>query len=414
MDLAEKWYRIDNVAKVFMASRTRRDPRVIRLSCTLTEKVDPALLSQAVKQAAAERPQFQVSLHRGLFWPYLDTCQAEPLVEEETDTPCRAVYEDDSRKLLYRVSYYNCRISLEVFHVLTDGTGGLDYLQLIVRNYLAAKNPKLKDLPPMSASEADRELDGFRNFFDNKASIPESGKTAFQLRGGKLPYNQTSYFEAHLPVKKLLKLSKETGVSLTSYLTGLLTLSIFREMPARERKKPITIGLPVNLRNYYPSATSRNFFNSIMLSQVLTGEETLEQVARAMDEQIKEKTKPENIRIRMDSFQKLEEFKIASLVPLPVKNLVVRLFTWADKRKVTATISSMGILKVADPLKKYIRGFEALSSTDSLFLTVLTYQDDLVLGISSAYRSTNVLRNFFQYLTAQGVDVRLYATEVIS
>ncbi|MBR4249121.1 MAG: hypothetical protein IKQ24_03090, partial [Verrucomicrobia bacterium] len=145
-----------------------------------------------------------------------------------------------------------------------------------------------------------------------------------------------------------------------------------------------------------------------------TGEETLEQGARAMGEQIKEKTKPENIRIRMDSFQKLEEFKIASLVPLPVKNLVVRLFTWADKRKVTATISSMGILKVADPLKKYIRGFEALSSTDSLFLTVLTYQDDLMLGISSAYRSTNVLRNFFQYLTAQGVDVRLYATEVIS
>ena len=35
------WYKVDNVAKVFLASVTRRDPRVFRISCTLTEDIDP-------------------------------------------------------------------------------------------------------------------------------------------------------------------------------------------------------------------------------------------------------------------------------------------------------------------------------------------------------------------------------------
>ena len=63
-----------------MASRTRRDPRVIRLSCTLTEEVDPETLQLAAEKTAQDRPQFQVSIHRGLFWPYLDTCSARPVV----------------------------------------------------------------------------------------------------------------------------------------------------------------------------------------------------------------------------------------------------------------------------------------------------------------------------------------------
>ena len=39
--MAQEWYKVDNVAKVFLATNTRRDPRVFRISCTLQEEVDP-------------------------------------------------------------------------------------------------------------------------------------------------------------------------------------------------------------------------------------------------------------------------------------------------------------------------------------------------------------------------------------
>ena len=66
--MPEKWYKVDNVAKLFLATMNRRDPRVFRISCTLQEDVDPDTLTKALARTARELPNFQVTLHRGLFW----------------------------------------------------------------------------------------------------------------------------------------------------------------------------------------------------------------------------------------------------------------------------------------------------------------------------------------------------------
>lgn len=50
--MAQEWYKVDNVAKVFLATNTRRDPRVFRISCTLQEQIDPELLNEALRVTA--------------------------------------------------------------------------------------------------------------------------------------------------------------------------------------------------------------------------------------------------------------------------------------------------------------------------------------------------------------------------
>ena len=50
--MPETWYKVDNVAKVFLATNTRRDPRVFRISCTLTEEIDPDVLDAALARTA--------------------------------------------------------------------------------------------------------------------------------------------------------------------------------------------------------------------------------------------------------------------------------------------------------------------------------------------------------------------------
>ena len=37
---------------------------------------------------------------------------------------------------MFRVSYYKNRINLEVFHVLTDGMGGINFLRELTYQYL--------------------------------------------------------------------------------------------------------------------------------------------------------------------------------------------------------------------------------------------------------------------------------------
>ena len=38
--MSDSWYKVDNVAKVFLATASQRDPRVFRVSCTLQEDID--------------------------------------------------------------------------------------------------------------------------------------------------------------------------------------------------------------------------------------------------------------------------------------------------------------------------------------------------------------------------------------
>ena len=46
---------------------------------------------------------------------------------------------------MFRVTYYKRRINLEVFHVLTDGMGGINFLRELTYQYLRLVHPELRD-----------------------------------------------------------------------------------------------------------------------------------------------------------------------------------------------------------------------------------------------------------------------------
>ena len=164
---SDNWYRIDNVAKVFLATAGKRDTRSFRLSCTLKEDVDPVLLQQAVISAIEDRPQVQVRIRRGLFWHYLEDTDLLPVVKQEDDRICPILYVPSKTMLHYQVTYFGKRINLDISHVLADGTGAMEFLNIIVLDYLRRKYPgELEDITVHSgASEGDLSQDSYRQFF---------------------------------------------------------------------------------------------------------------------------------------------------------------------------------------------------------------------------------------------------------
>lgn len=179
---------------------------------------------------------------------------------------------------------------------------------------------------------------------------------------------------------------------MTSYLAAAQMLAAWREMPSMERGHALAVGLPVNLRNYFPSDTARNFFNTVRVAHIFTGEETLDELAREFDAKLRDALSEDRIKAQMDGFERFERIPGVRPVPLFFKNWVVGLCNWVEARKVTLTISNMGRVSVPEAVRPYIQGFAAYCSTPSLFTTVCSYGDDLVLGTTSAYRSTNVLK----------------------
>ncbi|MCR5507921.1 MAG: hypothetical protein K6F34_04460 [Lachnospiraceae bacterium] len=417
----ENWYRLDNVAKVFLAAHNKRNPRSIRVSCILTEPVDEAILKQALELTVKQRPQFQVRIRRGFFWHYLEQTDATPEVSKEESAPCPSLYGGAYKGVLhYLVTYYRDRINVDMFHAISDGNGAFLFLKLLVLNYLKLKHSGRFDEVSLgdTASSDDREQNSYDHFYDDSSgpiphTILNKKKKAFRIPGRMLPYNQLRYYEVHMEAAGLLKQARELKVSLTSYIGAQLMLAISSDMPIRHRKDPVTISIPVNLRNYFPSETMRNFFNNVDVSHIFDGTETLEALCREFDLQLKSSLRPELIKKQMNRYQSIESFFLTRMVPLFIKQPVVRLFSWMENRTVTAVLSNLGHITMPENTGQYITGFTDFCSTDNLFITVTSYGNDLVLGITSAYSGTGTIRRLLSSLNIEDSNMYMYATEVI-
>jgi len=413
------WYHLDNVAKVFLASHNKRDTRCMRISCTLKQEVDKDVLQEALLKTVESKKQFQVRIRRGLFWHYIEPTDEMPLVVEESTRPCPILYGKNYRGVLhYQVSYFHNRINLDMFHALTDGTGALEFLNIIVFNYLSIKYPgELSETVVHGGTdEYSSNQDSFKQFYEKTDSIKtgtSTTKKAYHIHSKKLPYEQLQFFEVHMSMKDVRAKSKEMKVSMTSYLGARLMMSLYNDMPTVARKLPITISMPVNLRNFFPSDTSRNFFNSVIVSHEFDGTETLESLAREYDEKLKDCLSEEKIKTQMQSYEKIENLLFTRLVPLAIKQPVVRFFAKKGSKTVSAVLSNMGNLKLPDEMMKHISEFSAFCSTEELFIVVASFGDDLTFGISSAYSGTGVIKNFIRGFRQEDIDVKVAATEVI-
>lgn len=416
----DNWYDVDNVAKIFLATHTKRDTRSLRVSCTLKDKVEPSVLNAALMLTIKARPQFQVRIRRGLFWHYIEPTSQLPMIAEESDRLCPILYGRDYKGVLhYQVTYFDKRINFELFHALSDGTGAMDFLNVLVLNYLKLLHPdKMTDVSLHGSSSAyERERDSYDQFYDDKSPLKVDSlkipKVAYQIQGRQLPYNQLQFFEVTMPSEKVVAKAKRLGVSVTSYISAMVMMAIRSDMSSRQKDKAVAISLPVNLRAYYDSQTSRNFFNSIIVSHVFETDDNLASLAREFDAKLRANLEPEAIRNQMNSLSKYEHLFVTRMVPLMIKQFVVRFFARMQAKQVSAVVSNLGQLNIPDEMSQYIDGFSAYCSYNGLFMTLSSYKGDFRMGISSKYANTGVLRNFIKLLRKEEIDVRVDASEVI-
>ena len=121
-----------------------------------------------------------------------------PKVTEENDRICPLLYVPAKTMLHYQVTYFGKRINVEMFHALTDGTGAMEFLNIIVLDYLKLKYPgNFTDVTIHSgASAGDLSQDSYRQFFGSK-NLPGGSQQvkAYHLTGLKLPYKQLQFFQ---------------------------------------------------------------------------------------------------------------------------------------------------------------------------------------------------------------------------
>lgn len=416
-DKSESWSRLDNAAKIFPSTVEKSDTRVFRFSCELTENIDEDILQRAASDAAESYPNFNVIMKHGFFWYYLEHTETELVVTKENLPVCAALYNEDSADLLYRVSYHLNKINLEMFHVLTDGTGALQLLKTIVYRYLIYKYPeRYGENPPLldnDASFSQKMADSFSQYYDKKVKKQNEKMTrAFKLRGEHLDNNGLSAIEGFASVKSVIDAAHKYNTTLTVFLTAVYIKALIKEMSVRNRKYPVIIKIPVNLRPYFPSETAKNFFGMIsVVYDVSKNGSEITDIAEYVNNVFKTELTKENLAIRMNTLAALEHNPFVKIAPLTFKNEVLRIARHVRNGGETSVISNVGRIKMPEEFKDMIKRFSVFVSTQNLQLNICSYEDVLQMGFTSSFVSSDVQRNFFRELTALGIEVTVRSND---
>ena len=216
-----------------------------------------------------------------------------------------------------------------------------------------------------------------------------------------------------MPLQDILKRSRELGVGLTSYISAALIIAFMHDMPVQSYTTPISLSIPVNLRNYYPSESLRNFFNNVELTHYPSDKDSFQSIATQLDRMLKETLTPEKIKLHMNHFLSLQKNAAIRAVPLFLKQPGLKFLTKQSDKHVSAVVSNLGIMKIPEQLSQYIDYYSAFCSSENTFVTTTSYKDKLVLGITNPYVNTGVVKEFIRSFTKNNIPVRIYSTEVL-
>ena len=85
----------------------------------------------------------------------------------------------------------------------------------------------------------------------------------YRFNEHKTPDFRQLVTEGEVSVQSVKKAAKAYDTTLTVFLVPVLIAAIHSTMEPRDRKKAVSVAVPVNLRNYFESSTTRNFFGMI-------------------------------------------------------------------------------------------------------------------------------------------------------
>ena len=408
-----QWSRLDNAAKIFPSTSTSRDSKVFRFACQLREEVEPEILQHALDRTMQQFPFYRCILKKGLFWYYFEDSGQSPVAEAESTPLCAPLYDGDAKNLLFRVMYYQKRISLEVYHALSDGTGALNFLQVLVYYYLTEKHREdFSETPPAldyDASKNQKQDDSFSKYFEKTGKTRQpKAPAAYRLRGPRFPENRIGVIEGTMSVKALLEQAHAYHTTLTVFLTAVMIQAIHEDMSLLDQKKPVVITIPVNLRNYFPSVSARNFFGIINVGYDFRRQENrLEAIIEYVNECFQKWLNKEHLGERMNQLCALEHSLPMKLVPLVFKDPVLRAANWAAEREITAALSNVGRVTMPKELCPYIDSFDVFTATNRLQACMCSFQDRFTISFTSPFLSTDVQRAFFRFMTSLGIAVEV-------
>ena len=413
---------LDNAALIFPAVRRNNWTNAFRVSATLNDRVDPVLLQAAVNDLKPRFPSMYVRLRSGLFWHYLEEVSAPPKVREDYAYPLTHMGGREIADCGLRVFYYQNRIAVEMFHSLTDGTGGMIYLKTLVARYLTRKYgleiPCTDGVLDLSEVPAAEELED--SFLKNSSpyALSREEPTAFRLSGTR----ETDFLHLTTGVvstSRLLETAHTYHATVTVFLAAVMAqviLEMQAEQTALKHQKPVKITIPLNLRRLYGSHTLRNFVLPLNPGvDPRLGSYTLEELCSAISAQLVAEGTPQQMAGRIAANVQPQQHPVLKIAPLFIKILAMRaVYSSIGERKGCLNVSNLGKQTLPAQMLPYVRRLEFIIGVQSTYpnnCSVATLGDVTCINMIRNIRESELERRFFSRLVELGLAVDIEANQ---
>lgn len=413
-----KWRRLDNTAKIFPVIASEDLSNVFRVSVTLKDEIDAEKLQKALEDVIVWFDGFNVRLRRGFFWYYFETNKKKPVVEKENSYPCKYIDPRLNEQFLFRVSYYQKRINLEVFHAITDGMGAVNFLKELTYHYLRLVNGKSIAQKPSIECALDTE-DSYLKNYRKIPHKPYASNKSFQLKGELLYLDTISIIHGYVDLDSLKRKCSEYNVSITKYLVTILIWSIYEEYMNRQPQKyPVSINVPINLRSYFNSSTTMNFFAVSAVEFLSKGENhTFEEMLHHVEKQMDSNMEKDRLD-RLISYNVSNEKKaVVRFSPLFIKYILMKIIYKKTSKRNTMTLSNLGVIKVLPEYEEYIDNFHfiiGVSEKQKMKCGVCSYGDRMIISFTSVLKNPYLQRAFFRTLSRDGIKVQIESNGVLN
>lgn len=419
-----RWMKLDNAAKIYPAAKRRNWNNFFRISATLTEPVDVAVLRSALDVTARRFPSIAVRLRRGMFWYYLEQIPHSPAIQEEKSCPLAHVPFHEVRQCAFRVLVYHNRFAVEFFHALTDGTGGLTFFKTLLAEYLSQKYGLTIPagdgvLGRLEEPDAEELEDSFLRYAGNvKASRKEA--TAWHLTGTPEKDGFKDLVTLMIPAPVLKECAKAHGVTVTELLCAAMMQAICQlqaeKVPQRRLRKPVKVLLPVNLRNLFPSKTLRNFASYITPEvDPQMGDYTFDEICAAVHHRMGLENNPQTMRAKFAANVASEQSPLLRVMPLFIKNLAMKaVFDTVGECKSCLCLSNLGVVRLPEVMAPYVARMDFIIGVQAKAphnCGVLTWNDTVYINCIRSIREPELELHFYRVLYQLGLPVKVESNQ---
>ena len=413
---SKSWRRLDNSAKIFPIISNKQFSTIFRLSVVLKENINSRILLIALNKTMKKFDTFKVKQKKGLFWYYLEDNEKRVKIEKEREYPCKYIDRVANNKYLFKVTYFEKKINLEVFHSLTDGNTAVNFLKELVYNYLDILH-NLNYEHDTYVNKNNKYEDSYLKNYDKNAYKPQRQKKAYLLKGKILPLGAVGVTHGFVSVNELKKVSKKYSATITEYITARIMNAIYNVNEKKSRfKNNLCICIPVNLKKYFESATLLNFFacayidcNALECIKYKSDTEVdFDKILYKVKNEFKDKINENALKTRVAQDVKIGNNSLIRILPLILKKAAIWISYDEIRKYVTTTFSNLGNIEVSAKYRKYIDNFLVLlapEKSEKLKCSACSYDDKFSFSFTSVLFTNDIEKEFFRLLKEDGINI---------